>query len=106
MRRVRSLDYRSAEIRKGGQFLGSACNAPEGNTVRGTFTAMDMRTNKIAWQKQWDHADVAARGCGGSKSTAQIRHGGGAMPPFSGVLSAAQIDAVAHYVVEQIAPKA
>jgi mono/diheme cytochrome c family protein len=28
------------------------------------------------------------------------------MPPFSGVLSAAQIDAVAHYVVEQIASKA
>lgn len=37
---------------------------------------------------------------------AQIRHGGGVMPAFSGVLSKAQIDAVAHYVVEQIAPKA
>ena len=35
----------------------------------------------------------------------QVRHGGGAMPPFSGVLSDKEIDAVAHYVVEQIAPK-
>lgn len=35
----------------------------------------------------------------------QIRHGGGAMPPFAGVLSDQEIDAVAHYVVEQIAPK-
>jgi mono/diheme cytochrome c family protein len=35
----------------------------------------------------------------------QIRNGGGAMPPFSGVLSDKEIDAVAHYVVEQIAPK-
>jgi quinohemoprotein ethanol dehydrogenase len=48
--------YDPAEIAQGGQFLGSAFNAPEGNTVRGTFTAMDMRTNTIAWQKQWDHA--------------------------------------------------
>jgi mono/diheme cytochrome c family protein len=36
----------------------------------------------------------------------QVRGGGGAMPPFSSVLSAEEIDAVAHYVVEQIAPKA
>ena len=35
----------------------------------------------------------------------QIRNGGGAMPPFSGVLSGKEIEAVAHYVVEQIAPK-
>jgi mono/diheme cytochrome c family protein len=35
----------------------------------------------------------------------QVTNGGGAMPPFSGVLSDKQIDVVAHYVVEQIAPK-
>jgi mono/diheme cytochrome c family protein len=35
----------------------------------------------------------------------QVRHGGGAMPPFSGVLSDQEISTVAHYVVEQIAPK-
>jgi quinohemoprotein ethanol dehydrogenase len=48
--------YQPADIRKGDDFLGSAFNAPDGNVVRGTFTAMDMRTNTIAWQKQWDHS--------------------------------------------------
>lgn len=48
--------YQPVDIRKGNDFLGSAFNAPDGNVVRGTFTAMDMRTNKIAWQKQWDHS--------------------------------------------------
>jgi mono/diheme cytochrome c family protein len=36
----------------------------------------------------------------------RVRNGGRAIPPFSGVLSEQEIDAVAHYVVEQIAPKA
>jgi mono/diheme cytochrome c family protein len=35
----------------------------------------------------------------------QVRNGGGAMPPFSDVLSDKEIDTVANYVVEQIAPK-
>jgi mono/diheme cytochrome c family protein len=35
----------------------------------------------------------------------QVRNGGGAMPPFSDVLSDEEIDTVAQYVVEQIAPK-
>jgi mono/diheme cytochrome c family protein len=35
----------------------------------------------------------------------QVRNGGGGMPPFAGVLSNEEIDTVAHYVVEQIAPK-
>jgi hypothetical protein len=36
----------------------------------------------------------------------RVRNGGGAMPPLSGVLSTEEIDAVAHDVVDQIAPKA
>jgi quinohemoprotein ethanol dehydrogenase len=35
----------------------------------------------------------------------QVRNGGGGMPPFADVLSDEEIDAVAQYVVEQIAPK-
>ena len=36
----------------------------------------------------------------------QVRNGGGAMPPFAGVLSDKEIDTVAQYVVEKIGPKA
>jgi quinohemoprotein ethanol dehydrogenase len=35
----------------------------------------------------------------------QVRNGGGAMPPFSDVLSDQEIETVAKYVVEEIAPK-
>jgi alcohol dehydrogenase (cytochrome c) len=35
----------------------------------------------------------------------QVRNGGGGMPPFADVLSDQEIDTVARYVVEQIAPK-
>jgi quinohemoprotein ethanol dehydrogenase len=48
------VEYDPTKIAAGDDFLGSAFNAPEGSVRRGTFTAMDMRTNKIAWQKQWD----------------------------------------------------
>jgi alcohol dehydrogenase (cytochrome c) len=50
------VEYNPADIRKGNDFLGSAFNAPDGNVVKGTFTAMDMQTNRIAWQKNWDHS--------------------------------------------------
>jgi alcohol dehydrogenase (cytochrome c) len=50
------VEYDPAKIATGNDFLGSAFNAPDGSLVRGTFTAMDMRTNTIAWQKQWDHS--------------------------------------------------
>jgi mono/diheme cytochrome c family protein len=40
-----------------------------------------------------------------AKVEKQVRNGSGAMPPFQGVLSSEEIDTVAHYVVEQIAPK-
>ena len=47
-------EYDPAKIASGEDFLGSAFNAPDGSVVSGTFTAMDMKTNKIVWQKQWD----------------------------------------------------
>jgi len=40
-----------------------------------------------------------------AKVEKQVLNGKGAMPPFKGVLSGEEIDVVAHYVVEQIAPK-
>ena len=39
------------------------------------------------------------------KHRRQVRNGGGGMPPFADVLSDEEIDAVAQYVVEEIAPK-
>ena len=50
------VEYDPAKIETGDDFLGSAFNAPDGSVVRGTFTAMNMQTNTIAWQKQWDHS--------------------------------------------------
>ena len=40
-----------------------------------------------------------------AKVEKQVRNGKGVMPSFSNVLSDEEIDTVAHYVVEQIAPK-
>ena len=40
-----------------------------------------------------------------SRVEQQVRNGGGAMPAFSGQLSDAEIAAVAHYVVAELAPK-
>jgi quinohemoprotein ethanol dehydrogenase len=47
-------EYDPGKVAAGEDFLGSAFNAPDGSVLRGTFTAMDVKTNKIAWQKQWD----------------------------------------------------
>ena len=49
-------EYDPQAIRRGIDFLGSEFASPEGTIIRGTFTAMDMRTNTIAWQKEWDDA--------------------------------------------------
>lgn len=40
-----------------------------------------------------------------AKVEKQVRNGGAVMPPFKSVLSGAEIDAVARYVVKQIAPR-
>jgi quinohemoprotein ethanol dehydrogenase len=47
-------DYRPEQIRKGEQFLASEFTSPKGEKPRGTFTALDMRTNEITWQKRWN----------------------------------------------------
>ena len=50
----KEVEYEEEEIRAGRQFLGSAFDAPAGAQLKGTFTAMDMRTNRIAWQQEWN----------------------------------------------------
>lgn len=45
--------------------LGSAFTTPPGGKTAGTFTAIDVRTNKKAWQASWDQMCI-----GGSLATA------------------------------------
>jgi PQQ-dependent dehydrogenase (methanol/ethanol family) len=53
------------ELKPGTLRLGSAFITPPGGKTSGTFTAIDVRTNKIDWQKQWAQMCI-----GGSMTTA------------------------------------
>jgi alcohol dehydrogenase (cytochrome c) len=53
------------KIEQGTLRLGSAFVTPPGGKTSGTFTAMDVRTNRIAWQAHWDQMCI-----GGSLATA------------------------------------
>jgi mono/diheme cytochrome c family protein len=80
-----------AQVADGAQLFSSNCESCHGSMGAGGHVGPNLQKSPVA-----EHlADVEK----------QVRHGGGAMPPFSGVLSDQEIDAVAHYVVEQIAPK-
>lgn len=76
----------------GAQIFSDNCESCHGPMGTGGHVGPDLQKSPVA-----GHLDQVEN---------QVRHGGGAMPPFSGVLSDKEIDAVAHYVVEVIAPKA
>jgi len=76
----------------GAQIFGNNCESCHGPMGAGGHVGPNLQKSPVA-----GHLDQVKN---------QVRHGGGAMPPFSGVLSDKEIDAVAKYVVEQIAPKA
>jgi mono/diheme cytochrome c family protein len=76
----------------GAQIFSNNCESCHGPMGAGGHVGPNLQKSPVA-----GHLDQVEN---------QVRHGGGAMPPFSGVLSDKEIDAVAHYVVEQIAPKA
>ncbi|MFJ7827762.1 PQQ-binding-like beta-propeller repeat protein [Psychrobacillus sp. NPDC096623] len=42
------------EFKEGDQYFGSIFGPIQDAPVRGTLTAIDVKTNKIAWQKNWD----------------------------------------------------
>jgi quinohemoprotein ethanol dehydrogenase len=65
-----------------------SCHGPEGT---GGHVGPDLQKSSVAENL--------------ARVEKQVRNGGGVMPPFSDVLSDEEIDAVAHYVVEQIGPK-
>lgn len=76
----------------GAQLFSSNCQSCHGVDGTGGHVGPDLQKSSVA-------EDLA-------KVEKQVRNGGGAMPPFSDVLSDEEIDVLSHYVVEEIAPKA
>ena len=81
----------SSEAASGAQLFSANCESCHGPEGAGGHVGPDLQKSPVA-----EHL---------SQVKSQVENGGGAMPPFSGVLSAEEIDVVAHYVVEEIAPK-
>jgi len=79
------------KVAAGAQLFTDNCESCHGTMGAGGHVGPNLQKSPVA-----GHLDQVEN---------QIRHGGGAMPPFSGVLSDQEIGTVAHYVVEQIAPK-
>jgi mono/diheme cytochrome c family protein len=75
----------------GAQLFSSNCQSCHGVDGTGGHVGPDLQKSSVA-------EDLA-------KVEKQVRNGGGAMPPFSDVLSDEEIDVLSHYVVEKIAPK-
>jgi mono/diheme cytochrome c family protein len=80
------------QVANGAKLFAANCEVCHGNLGAGGHVGPNLQKSPVA-----EHLDQVEH---------QVRKGGGAMPPFSGVLTDQQIDAVAHYVVETIAPKA
>jgi mono/diheme cytochrome c family protein len=81
-----------SQVANGAQLFSDNCEACHGLMGAGGHVGPNLQKSSVA-----EHLTQVEK---------QVRNGGGAMPPFSGVLSDQEIDAVARYVVEQIAPKA
>ena len=79
------------QVAAGARLFSDNCESCHGSMGAGGHVGPNLQTSSVA-----EHLDQVET---------QIRHGGGAMPPFSGALSDQEIGTVAHYVVEQIAPK-
>jgi quinohemoprotein ethanol dehydrogenase len=75
----------------GAELFSSNCESCHGPNGTGGHVGPDLQKSAVA-------EDLA-------KVEKQVRNGKGVMPPFADVLSDEEIDTVAHYVVEQIAPK-
>ena len=81
----------AAPAASGAQLFSDNCETCHGPNGAGGHVGPDLQKSPVAENL--------------ARVEKQIRNGGGAMPPFKGVLSNNQIDVIAHYVVEQIAPK-
>jgi quinohemoprotein ethanol dehydrogenase len=81
----------SRQASSGAQLFSANCESCHGPEGAGGHVGPDLQKSPVA-----EHL---------SQVKSQVENGGGAMPPFSGVLSAEEIDVVANYVVEEIAPQ-
>jgi mono/diheme cytochrome c family protein len=81
----------SSQAASGAQLFSDNCQSCHGANGAGGHVGPDLQKSSVAENL--------------AQVEKQVRNGGGAMPPFSGVLSDEEIDTVARYVVEQIAPK-
>lgn len=81
----------AAPAASGAQLFSDNCETCHGPNGAGGHVGPDLQKSPVAENL--------------ARVEKQIRNGGGAMPPFEGVLSNNQIDVIAQYVVEQIAPK-
>jgi quinohemoprotein ethanol dehydrogenase len=82
----------ASQVASGAELFSNNCESCHGPMGAGGHVGPNLQKSPVA-----EHLAQVEK---------QVRNGGGAMPPFSGVLTDQEIDAVAHYVVEQIAPKA
>ena len=79
------------EAASGAQLFRDNCESCHGVEGAGGHVGPNLQTSPVAENL--------------AQVKAQVSTGGGGMPPFSDVLSDQEIDVVAAYVVEQIAPK-
>jgi mono/diheme cytochrome c family protein len=75
----------------GAQLFSDNCESCHGHEGAGGHVGPNLQKSSVA-----EHLDQVEE---------QVRNGGGAMPPFSDVLSDQEIQTVARYVVQQLAPK-
>ena len=79
------------QVASGAQLFKSNCESCHGPNGAGGHVGPDLQKSSVAENL--------------AQVEKQVRNGGGAMPPFSDVLSDEEIDTVAQYVVDEIAPK-
>jgi quinohemoprotein ethanol dehydrogenase len=81
----------AGEAASGAQLFSDNCQTCHGPEGTGGHVGPDLQKSSVAENL--------------AQVEQQVRNGGGGMPPFADMLSDKEIDTVARYVVEQIAPK-
>jgi alcohol dehydrogenase (cytochrome c) len=81
----------TGQAASGARIFSDNCESCHGHEGAGGHIGPNLQKSSVA-----EHLDQVEH---------QGRNGGGAMPPFGDVLSDQEIETVAHYVVEQLAPK-